>query len=97
MQRPLIVLAAAVALGTTVPAHAESLAITYRDLDLSTEQGQKTLDQRIDGAVRKYCGMNKRTTGTRMASEDSRRCYAETMKQAKAQFAAVVDEQRVGG
>lgn len=98
MKRPLIVLAALVALGATAaPAYAQSLSISYRDLDLSTEQGQKALDRRIDSAVRKYCGTNERITGTRISASESRECYAETMKQAKAQFAAVVDEQRVGG
>ena len=32
--------------------------VTYEDLDLSTEAGQKELDQRITIAARKTCGLN---------------------------------------
>lgn len=97
MKRPLIALTAAAVLGTAAPAMAESLTIPYHDLNLATEKGQATLDRRIDTAVRKFCGMDRTTTGTRVTSRESLKCYAETSKQAKAQFAAVIDEQRLGG
>ena len=41
--------------------------------------------------------MDATTTGTRIPSRDARECYEQVSKQAKAQFAAVVDEQRLGG
>lgn len=98
MKRPLIFLAATAILGVTgAPAYAEdSLTISYRDLDLTTVEGQEMLDRRIDSAARKYCGLGART-GTRLAPPEARKCYAETLKQAKAQFADAVDAKRLGG
>jgi len=97
MKRPLIALTAAAVLGTATPAMAESLSIPYHDLNLATEKGQETLDRRIDTAVRKFCGMDRTATGTRISSRETRECYEQTSKQAKEQFAAVVDAQRLGG
>lgn len=98
MKRPFTMLAAIAVLGTTAaPAYADdSLRVSYRDLDLTTAKGQETLDRRIDSAARKYCGLGQ-LTGTRLASPQARQCYAETMKQAKAQFAAIVEAKRLGG
>lgn len=98
MKRPLVVLAAVAAFGATAaPAYADTLSIPYRDLDLSTAEGQKALDRRIDGAVREFCALDQQLTGTRIATRESRKCYAETRRQADKQFAAIMDEQRVGG
>ncbi len=97
MKRSLVALTAAAVLGAATPAMAESLSIPYHDLNLATEKGQEILDRRIDTAVREFCGMDATTTGTRITSRDARECYEQVSKQAKAQFAAVVDEQRLGG
>ena len=97
MKRSLITLTAAAVLGTAAPAMAETLSIPYQDLNLATAKGQAALDGRIDAAVREFCGMNRTTTGTRISSRETRECYAQTSKQAKEKFAAVVDEQRLGG
>jgi len=98
MKRHLIALTAAAALGAAAtPAAAESLSIPYKDLNLATAEGQKTLDLRIESAVRDFCGMNQTTTGTRITSGESRQCYVETKKQAQKQFAAIVDRHRLGG
>lgn len=71
--------------------------VTYEDLDLSTEAGQKELDQRITIAARKTCGQGRHTTGTRTVSRDQRRCIASAERQAKSTLAAVIEEQRRGG
>jgi len=98
MKRPLVALAALATFGAlATPAHADTLSIPYRDLDLSTAEGQKALDRRIDVAVREFCALDQQRTGTRIASNASRRCYAETKRQATRHFAAIIDEQRVGG
>ena len=98
MKRPLIALAAIATFGATAaPAYADSLSIPYRDLDLSTAEGQKALDRRIDVAAREFCAIDQQRTGTRIASSGSRRCYVETKRQAKQHFAAILDEQRGGG
>jgi len=71
--------------------------VTYEDLDLSTEAGQKELDQRITIAARKTCGLGRHTAGTRTVSRDQRRCIASAERQAKSTLAAVIEEQRRGG
>lgn len=98
MKRHLIAMTAAAVLGAAAtPAVAESLSIPYKDLNLASAEGQKALDLRIESAVRKFCGMNETTTGSRIVSGESRQCYAETKKQAHEQFAAIVDRHRLGG
>ncbi|WP_165271766.1 UrcA family protein [Pelagerythrobacter rhizovicinus] len=97
MKRHLVALTAAAVLGAAAtPAFAESLSIPYQDLNLATAEGQKTLDLRIEKAVRDFCAMNPRT-GSRIISGESRQCYAEMKKQVQTQFAAIVDRQRLGG
>lgn len=98
MKSPLFAITAAAVLGAVAtPAFAESLSIPYQDLNLATAEGQKALDRRIDDAVREFCGMDRTATGTRISSREARQCYAETRAQAQKQFAAIVDEQRLGG
>src|SRR5690606_31145656 len=98
MKRPLIALAAATVLGATAtPAFAESLSIPYQDLNLSTAEGQQTLERRIDQAARTFCGIDRPTTGSRISSRDARQCYAATKTQAQKQSAAILDEKRLGG
>ncbi|MGV2494712.1 UrcA family protein [Pelagerythrobacter aerophilus] len=98
MKRHLATLTAAAVLGAAAtPAVAESLSIPYKDLNLASAEGQKTLDLRIESAVRDFCGMNQTSTGTRIVSGEARQCYAETKKQAQKQFAAIIDRHRLGG
>lgn len=98
MKRPLFAITAAAVLGAAAtPAFAESLSIPYQDLNLATAEGQKALDRRIDDAVREFCGVGEQITGSLISSRKARQCYAETRAQAQKQFAAIVDEQRLGG
>ena len=71
--------------------------VTYEDLDLSTEEGLKELDQRITITARKTCGVGRHTTGTRSTSREQRRCVANAVRQAKSALAPVIEEQRLGG
>jgi UrcA family protein len=63
------------------PAHADwsdpaSEIVSYADLDLSTPSGIKTLDGRIDRAVRKVCGKAYMDLAT---SSSVRRCRHQTL------------------
>ena len=71
--------------------------VTYEDLDLSTEAGQKELNQRIANAARKACGVGRHTTGTRLVTREQQRCVASAERQAKSALAPVIEEQRLGG
>jgi UrcA family protein len=59
------------------PAFAESKAVTYSDLDLSTPEGMAQLDARIDLAAKNVCGFNEDKFGSRMPSREARACYKE--------------------
>ena len=94
------ILIAAAALGSiAVPAMAEkvSFEVEHRDLNLSTAEGQKALDRRIDSAARKACGVDVSTTGTRIRSSDARACYREMRAKARKQFAALTASEKKGG
>lgn len=97
MKTPLIALAALGSLALAGTAHAESMAIQYNDLNLSTEQGQKTLERRIDAAANKVCGAENARTGTRLLSREQRECVAEARAKAREQFAAIVEDRQLGG
>ena len=102
MNRTALLLALAAAATIAAPAHAAgadngSVAVRYTDLDLATEQGQKALDERLDSAARKVCGMDERATGTRIASREATRCYREARAQLAERFADVVSNARRGG
>lgn len=53
--------------------------VEYRDLDLSTDSGQRELRARLRDAARYVCGMDVRATGSRFASPEARQCYAERL------------------
>lgn len=94
------VLAALCATGlalSAVPAAAETMKIEHSDLDLNTEKGQKILEMRISDAAREVCGIGKGSSGTRIQSRQSRECYAQAKQQATQQFAALMENNRLGG
>ncbi len=98
MKTPLMAFAALATMATALPAGAqESMAITYRDLNLQTVEGQKVLDQRIDQAARKVCGYDQIRSGSRLRSKESTNCYRKAKAQAEKHFAAVVEAQQLGG
>lgn len=85
---------------TAAPAFADTISVQYKDLDLSTTEGQKTLDHRIDVAARQVCGYDAITTGTRLRSSASVECYKNARAQVQHQVAAAIDnasDKQMGG
>lgn len=71
--------------------------VSYADLDLGTAAGQKTLDQRLEKAVRVACRTTKLDTGTRIMSSDALNCLAKARADAKQQVAAIKSNEQRGG
>ena len=101
MKTPLIALAAAATLMTSGPAIAgqtgDDMVVRYNDLNLSSTQGQKTLERRIDAAAKKYCRVGAQRSGTRINNSQAGKCYREAKRLARQQFAEVADDNRLGG
>ena len=101
MKTPLMAIAAAATLASGAPALAQDkgpdMVVSYRDLDLSTAHGQRTLERRIDAAAKKYCGVATQRTGTRIPSPQIGKCYREAKRQATQQFAQIAGNRNLGG
>ena len=87
--------------GITAPAFAgetirKTQEVSYKGLDLNTAEGQKMLEQRVEIAARRVCDYNARPTSTRMRKE-ARACLAKARINARAQVAAVIEDERRGG
>src|SRR5687768_10025845 len=74
-----IALALAAAATFAVPAAARAAeaavstaGVNYKDLDLTSEAGQKELDRRVDRAARQVCGMDEAVVGSRVVPRESR-------------------------
>jgi UrcA family protein len=65
--------------------------VTYRDLDLATQEGRTELDRRIDAAAREACGMDETILGTRLPTSSQRRCYRDAREQLDQRFAQLVN------
>jgi len=74
-----------------------SVSVETGDLDLGTAKGQKTLDQRVEKAVRHVCHTTSLTTGSRLLSQDARACLAKARTNARQQVAALTLGQQRGG
>ncbi len=74
-----------------------TVKVNTADIDLGTAQGQKTLDQRVEKAVRHVCRTTDLGTGTRVMSQDALACLAKARTDAKQQVAALTIEQQRGG
>jgi UrcA family protein len=82
----------ALALGSTAAAAAaESVEVRFYDLDLSTEEGLKTLDRRIDNASRDVCNANIPVTGTRIVRQAALDCVDKAKAGANRQVAALIE------
>ncbi|WP_421993516.1 UrcA family protein [Qipengyuania sp.] len=98
MKTTLVTLAAAAGLAlSATAAQAGSVSVTYDDLNLDTEAGQKVLDQRIEAAARAACGLDEQRTGTRLQSNAARTCFKEAKANASAQIAARIKSDGLGG
>lgn len=74
-----------------------AIEVSFADLDLSTVEGQKTLDQRVKKAVRTVCRITEPTTGTRIMSQDVKACLAKARSEARVKVAALMRDQQRGG
>ena len=59
------------------------ISVTYSDLNLNTEAGQKALENRVMAAAESVCDANTVRTGTRIRSNSERKCLVEAKKSAK--------------
>jgi UrcA family protein len=78
-------------------AFAATTQVTYKDLDLSTAEGQQQLQSRIEKAARSVCTVDRPTTGTHLSSTVDRKCYKQAVAQVREQVASAVDNSRLGG
>ncbi len=78
-------------------AYAETAAITYDDLDLSTAEGKAELDRRVDKAAKDICGYSELKVGSRIVPAEARKCYKDALKQIKKSVAVVTSKKAAGG
>jgi UrcA family protein len=97
MKQTLIAIsAAAIALSAT-PSFAKDVAVSYGDLNLSSIDGQKTLERRLDRAAKKACGYDVAVTSTRMSSPKTMDCMNKAKAQAQTTVATLIEDARLGG
>jgi UrcA family protein len=94
----LFAVAAAVAtIAATAPVLANDIAVSYKDLDLTTPEGQSKLARRLDVAARNACGMDEARTGTRMPAQSATACYKQAQARSKNTMATIVGDAQRGG
>lgn len=75
------------------PAFAKSVEVPYRDLNLSTPEGQQALDSRMRAAAREVCEITSgRSTIHEMVAE--RECYDDALSSARKAVADVTPAHR---
>lgn len=89
---------------TTTPAlagEAYKVRVETNDLDLTTPEGQRTLEERLDNAAREACGYDQKITGSRLPAAKARSCYRQAQSKAKDIMATAIDKatakERLGG
>ncbi|MFV0645109.1 MAG: UrcA family protein [Sphingomonadaceae bacterium] len=100
MKRPLTALAAActtIAIAAPALADTRSIAVEYKDLNLSSPEGQKKLAQRINRAARQVCQVDQLATGTRIRAGAALQCYKTASAKAQNHMARVIENNRYGG
>lgn len=101
MKTPVLAIAAASLAVTASPALAgdgtNHMTVHHADLDLASKQGVKALESRIDRAARVVCGASTPAVTTLREAAETRRCIAKAKAGSKQHFAAVVEQQRLGG
>lgn len=101
--KTLAIAAAALSLvATTAPAFAGkvekmSIRVNFTDINLATAAGQKTLDHRIERAVRSVCRADDLTTGSRVLTQEKRACLAKARADARRQVALLTADRQRGG
>jgi UrcA family protein len=74
-----------------------TISVPTNDLDLGTAAGQRTLDQRVEKAVRSVCRTTNPTTGSRVMSQEALACLAKARRDARQQVAALISNEQRGG
>lgn len=90
---------------TATPAAAQesipTATVYYTDLDLSTVEGQETLERRLVKTARKVCRMDERAVDSFLPSSSSQACFREATQKVDGQIAAAMRDQekaqRYGG
>jgi UrcA family protein len=90
---------AGVAVSPALAGNAERMTITVStaDLDLATPAGQKTLDRRVEKAVRGVCRTTSLATGSRILSHEAQACLVKSRADARQQVAVLVANEQRGG
>lgn len=100
MRVPSIALALSAAAFTlpALPAAAADgqMAVSYSDLNLTSEHGQRVLARRIDSAARAICKMDGIQTGTLLPNSQARACYERAKATATEQIAERVAQDKRG-
>ena len=81
-------------------AHAQEsrkITVSYNDLNLATEHGQKVLQRRLETAARMVCDYDQTVTGSILRSRGSVACYKQARERASDQMAVILDDTRLGG
>lgn len=75
-----------------------TIEVSTADLNLATVEGQKTLDRRVEKAVRSVCRTTSLSTGSRILTDEARTCLARARSDARRQVAVITEryEQRGG-
>jgi len=98
MQSLALALAAAVLAAPVAAAdEAPSVGVRYGDLDLTSEEGQRQLDRRLERAAREVCGLNEKVVGSHLRSQHSRECYREARRDLDQQYAQLVSRKAAAG
>jgi UrcA family protein len=88
---------AALATVMSAPVAAQDLVVQYKDLDLSTKKGRKTLEVRIKAAATNYCMTGQQVTGSRIRSAAAQECYRTASEAAREQMDLIVSRAQRGG
>jgi len=100
MNRTFATLAAAMAATIAVPAIAgtdapQRQAVSYTDLNLTTAEGQETLQRRLDSAAWKVCQFDN--AGMLRTAQDHGSCYRAARKDVAVQVAQITADFQRGG
>lgn len=93
MMFPTIMLAASLAAGSPIASGNAQVAISYADLDLSTETGRQTLERRIAAGVVRVCG--DRRAAPLADRRAIRRCHSAAMHDASGKVEVAVARTRM--
>lgn len=91
-----IVAAALSAAVISAPASATTVQrVSFADLNLTTAEGQATLQQRVNSAAWKACMFDK--SGMLRTGDDTAACYREARKDVAVRVAAIMADFQRGG